>query len=106
MYKIWNLFVEENSLSKPNHVGFRCDEADAMIDRKNSLSVNVQTKCPATIFIHCYAHRLALACSDSVIGLENIKNLEIALVQLRKFFAISPKKTAKLQQFQNSKGKN
>ena len=106
LYKIWNLVVEENSLLKPNHVGFRCDGAAAMIGRKNSLSVHVQTKCPATIVIHCYAHRLALACSDSAIGLENIKNLEIALVQLWTFLAISPKKIAKVQKFQNSKGKN
>ena len=53
LYKIWNLVVEENSLLKPNHVGFRCDGAAAMIGRKNSLSVHVQTKCPATIVIHC-----------------------------------------------------
>ena len=43
MYKILNLVVEENSLSKPNHVGFRYDGAAAMIGRKNSLSVHVQT---------------------------------------------------------------
>ena len=70
LYKILILVVQENSLSKPNHVGFGCDGAAAMIGRKNSLSVHVQTECPATIVINCYAHRLALACSDSVIGLK------------------------------------
>ena len=73
LYKIWNLVVEENSLLKPNHVGFRCDRAAAMIGRKNSFSVHVQTKCPATMVIHCYAHRFVLACSDSVIGLKILK---------------------------------
>ena len=34
LYKILNLVVEENSFSKPNHVGFGCDGAAAMIGRK------------------------------------------------------------------------
>ena len=42
LFKILIWVVQENSLSKPNHVGFGCDGAAAMIGRKNSLSVDVQ----------------------------------------------------------------
>ena len=50
--------------------------------------------------MHCYAHRLALACTDTVKELQHIQDCERGLVQTWKYFSRSPLKTAKLYEIQ------
>ena len=71
-----------------------------MIGRCNSLSQKLTEQCPATYTAHCHAHRLALACTDTVKELQHIQDCERGLVQTWKYFSRSPLKTAKLHEIQ------
>ena len=60
---------------------------------------------PSTLPIHCHAHRLALACNDSVEILEEYKIFEQNLIQIWKFFVSSPLRSSKLSKFQSMNAK-
>ena len=57
-------------------------------------------QCPATYTAHCHAHRLALACTNTVKELQHIQDCERGLVQTWKYFSRSLLKTAKLHEIQ------
>ena len=50
--------------------------------------------------VHCHAHRLALACTDTVKKLQHIQDCESGSVQTWKYFSRSPLKRAKLHEIQ------
>ena len=71
-----------------------------MIGRRNSLSQKVTEQNPITYTVHCYAHRLALSCTDTVKQLQHIQDCERGLVQTWRYFSVSPLKRAKLKEVQ------
>ena len=71
-----------------------------MIGRCNSLSPKLTEQCLATYTVHCHAHRLVLACTDTVKELQHIQDCERGLVQTWKYFSRSGLKTAKLHEIQ------
>ena len=66
LFRLWNEVACDYDLDVRKHVAFACDGAAAMIGRCNSLSQKLTEQCPATYTVHCHAHRLALACTDTV----------------------------------------
>ena len=71
-----------------------------MIGRCNSLSQKLAKQCPATYTVHCHAHHLDLASTDTLKELQHIHDCEHGLVQTRKYFTRSPLKTARLHEIQ------
>ena len=102
LFRLWNEVAADYGLDVGKHVAIACDGAAAMIGRRNSLSQKVTAQNPITYTVHCHAHRLALACTDTVKGLQLIQDCERGLVQTWKYFSISPLKTAKLQEMQTT----
>ena len=74
--------------------------AAAMLGCRNSLSQKLKEHNPKVFAVHCYAHRLALACTDTIKELTSIQKCERALVQTWKFFSQSPSKSEMLKHFQ------
>ena len=102
LFRLWNEVAADYGLDVGKHVAIACDGAAAMIGRRNSLSQKVTAQNPITYTVHCHAHRLALACTDTVKGLQLIQDCKRGLVQTWKHFSISPLKTAKLQEMQTT----
>jgi len=100
LFRYWNAVNNDLDLCPETHVGLACDGAAAMMGKHNSLSQKVINEFPSTTAIHCHAHRLALVCTDAASNVDEIKEFESTLVQLWKFFAVSPKKSQILAQFQ------
>ena len=100
LFRLWNEVACDYDLDVSKHVTFACDGAAAMIGRCNSFSQKLTKQCPATYTVHCHAHRLALACTDTVKELQHIQDCERGLVQTWKYFSRSPLKTAKLHEIQ------
>ena len=48
--------------------------------------------CKTMINVHCICHCLALACSDTGDELQFVKDFELTMTQLWKFFKDSPKR--------------
>ena len=48
--------------------------------------------CKTMINVHCICHRLALPCFDTGDELQFVKDFELAMAQLWKFFKDSPKR--------------
>ena len=72
LFRLWNEVANDYGLDVNKHVAIACDGAAAMIGRRNSLSQKVTEQNPITYTVHCYAHRLALACTDTVKQLQHI----------------------------------
>ena len=70
------------------------DGAAVMMGKKGGFAVKLREICPTLINIHCICHRLALACTDTVKGVNWIKKVELNLQQLWRFFENSAKRTA------------
>ena len=81
LFRLRNEVAADYDLDVSKHVAIACDGAAAMIGRRNSLSQKVTAQNPITYTVHCYAHRLALACTDTVKELEHIRECECGLVQ-------------------------
>ena len=69
-------------------------------DRPLQFSQKLTEQCPATYAVHCHAHCLTLACTDTVKELQHIQDCERGLVPTWKYFSRSPLKTAKLHKIQ------
>lgn len=100
LFATWKEVADDYDLDTTKHVALACDGAAAMLGCKKSLSKKILEMNPATYIVHCYAHRLALACTDTVKELKDIQDCERALVQTWKFFSVSTVKTAKLRKNQ------
>ena len=81
LFRLWNEVACDYDLDVSKHVAFACNGAAAMIGRCNSLSQKLTEQCPAIYTVHCHAHRLALACTDTVKELQHIQDCERGLVQ-------------------------
>ena len=92
--------ASDYGLDMDSHVAISTDGAATMIGQHNSLTQKIKADHNSTLSIHCTAHRLSLACSDTVKALEEIQTFERLLNQIWRFFAVSPLKSAKLAQFQ------
>ena len=102
LFRLWNEVASDYTLDVNKHVALACDGAAAMIGCRNSLSQKLTEQNPITYTVHCYAHRLALACTDTVKELSHIRDCERGLVQTWRYFSMSPIKTAKLKEVQAS----
>ena len=72
LFRLWKEVASDCKLDKSKHVAMACDGAAAMLGRNNSLSQKIKEENPSTYIVHCYAHRLALACTDSKKNLKSI----------------------------------
>ena len=52
------------------------------------------------INVHCICHRLALTCSDTGDELQFVKDFELTMTQLWKFFKDSPKASSCMSELQ------
>ena len=101
----WKNIVPDFNLNVINHIGLACDGAAAMFGRHCSLSQKIISDNSATVVVHCYAHRLALACADTVKELKAIGDCERARIQIWSYFSRSPLRTAKLAAVQGAEGR-
>ena len=89
--RTWVEVAEDYDLDKERHICLGCDGASSCIGRSKSHSVLLKSndKCPSMISIHCYAHRLALACCDTKTSLKQLTAFESVLLVTRRFFSMS-----------------
>lgn len=73
---------------------FAYDGASVMTGRKEGVAARLKSlePCKTMLSVHCICHRLALACSDTGVELSFVKDFEITMMQLWKFFKNSPKR--------------
>jgi len=81
-------------LSTDNISGFVSDGASVMVGVKEGVATKLKRINPKIISVHCIAHRLALACTDTNADISYIKQVEEILRQLWQFMENSPKRTA------------
>ena len=78
LFKYWTDVAADYDLSIEDHVAIGCDGARAMIGANNSLVSRIRSHQPNILAVHCWNHRTALACADSVEELAIIKRFEPA----------------------------
>ena len=73
---------------------FSSDGASVMTDAEGGVAAKFReiNDCKTMINVHCICHRLALACSDTRGELQIVKDFELTMTQLWKFFKDSPKR--------------
>ena len=73
---------------------FSSDGASVMtgVDGGVAAKLRRMDDCKTMINVHCVCHRLALACSDMGDELQFVKDFELTMIQLWKFFKDSPKR--------------
>ena len=73
---------------------FSSDGASVMtgVDGAVAAKLRRMDDCKTMINVHCICHRLALACSDMDDELQFVKDFELTMIQLWKFFKDSPKR--------------
>lgn len=74
--------------------GLATDGASVMTGKNRGLATLLKKDVISLVAVHCVCHRLALACTDTNVELEMIKNVETEVTQLWKVFDNSPKKLA------------
>ena len=72
LFRLWNEVANDYVLDVNEHVAIAFDGAAAMIGCRNSQSQKVTEQNPITYAMHCCAHRLVLACTDTVKELQHI----------------------------------
>ena len=72
------------------------DGAAVMAGHLKGLQVKVRQTFPSAIFIHCFAHRLNLILSQSIMQIKECKHFFATLNGLSAFFAKSTKRTQAL----------
>ena len=80
LFRLWNEVAIDYNLDVSKHVVCACDGVAAMIICRNSLSQKLTAQNPITFTAHCYAHCLALACTDAVKELQHIQDCKRGLV--------------------------
>ena len=86
LFKYWTDVAADYDLSIEDHVAIGCDGARAMIGANNSLVSRIRSYQPNILPIHCWNHRAALACADSVEELAVVKRFESTLLNLWHYF--------------------
>ena len=100
LVKMFKQVAADYDLSLSNHVAMSCDGAAAMFGRVNGVAKQLEDEIGTMVSVHCLAHRLALAATDSVEPLQTLRNTERLLIHLWKFFACSPLRSSKLAEIQ------
>nr|XP_006811893.1 PREDICTED: zinc finger protein 862-like [Saccoglossus kowalevskii] len=86
--------LEELNLDVKKMKGMVSDGASMMLGKKNGLAAKLKAINSHIVFVHCVCHRLALACTDTIVSLKYIQEVELIVTQLWKMFENSPKKMA------------
>ena len=81
LVELWNKVAFDYDLEVSKHVDVACDGAASIIGRRNSLFKKMTEQNPVTYTVHCHAHHLALACTDTMKELQHIQDCERSLVQ-------------------------
>ena len=75
------------------------DDVAVMSSALNGVHSKIKDVCPQTLFVHCYAHVLNLALSQSVQQISTCKVFFASLNGLAAFFTPSSKRTKVLNEF-------
>jgi len=76
LFAMFKSVAADCQLDLKKHVAIATDGAAAMTGRHNSLAQKLKTKIGTMVSVHCHAHRLALACCDTVADLYAVRKCE------------------------------
>ena len=82
LVKMFKQVAADYDLSLSNNVAMSCDGAAAMFGRVNGVAKQLEDEIGTMIAVHCHAHRLTLAATDSVEALQPLRNTERLLIHL------------------------
>nr|XP_006823127.1 PREDICTED: uncharacterized protein LOC100368807 [Saccoglossus kowalevskii] len=97
-------FFEKTGLRFDQLSGLGSDGASVMVGKKTGVSTRLREKSPELINIHCMAHRLALASSQTVNEVPYIKKFSSILQQLFYYYQNSSVRMAGLTEIQKILG--
>ena len=86
--------IAESKLEVSKLTGLATDGASVMTGKRNGVASKLREESKLLLSVHCFCHRLALACNDANDDVAYIKTVEKILIQLWSLFHNSAKKTA------------
>ena len=93
--------IREVNISGDKIVGFGSDGASNMTGRHSGVATRMKNAIPELVSVHCRAHRVALAASQSVDGIPCLKKFEKQISSLFAYFHNSPLRSAGLREVQD-----
>ena len=93
--------IHEVNISGDKIVGFGSDGASNMTGRHSGVATRLKRAMPELVSVHCCAHRVALAASQSVDGIPYLKKFKKQISSLFTYFHNSPLRSAGLREVQD-----
>ena len=76
------------------------DGAATFSGKRSGVQARIKRHSPHALFVHCYCHKLQLACVQAANATSGIEHVYVTLTTLWKFFHYSPKRAESLKEVQ------